>query len=81
VKFNTATHSSKDILDYMHSDLWGPSHKPFLGGAHYMLTIIDDYSRKLWPYFLKDKSEAFSTFKSGRLWLKTKLKRRLKSFC
>jgi 5'-3' exoribonuclease 2 len=66
VKFNTATHSSKDILDYMHSDLWGPSHKPFLGGAHYMLTIIDDYSRKLWPYFLKDKSEAFSTFKKWK---------------
>jgi hypothetical protein len=48
VKFNTATHSSKGILDYVHSDLWGPSHKPSLGGARYMLTIIDDYSRKVW---------------------------------
>jgi hypothetical protein len=28
-----------------------------------MLTIIDDYSRKVWPYFLKDKSEAFSAFR------------------
>jgi hypothetical protein len=66
VKFNTATHSSKGILDYVHSDLWGPSRKSSLGGARYMLTIIDDYSRKVWPYFLKDKSEAFSSFKEWK---------------
>lgn len=24
-----------------------------LTGARYMLTFIDDYSRKVWPYFLK----------------------------
>ena len=63
VKFNTSTHTSKGILDYVHSDLWGPSRKPSLGGARYMLTIIDYYSRKIWPYFLKNKSEAFSAFK------------------
>lgn len=54
VKFNTSTHTSKGILDYVHSDLWGPSRKPSLGGARYMLTIIDDYSKKVWSYFLKD---------------------------
>jgi hypothetical protein len=43
VKFDIATHSSKGILDYVHSDLWGPSRKPSLGGARYMLTVIDDY--------------------------------------
>jgi len=59
VSFNTSTHKSKGILDYVHSDLWGPSRKPSIGSSRYMLTIIDDYSRKVWPYFLKDKSEAF----------------------
>ena len=63
VKFNTSTHTSKGILDYVHSDLWGLSRKPSIGGARYMLTIIDDYSRMVWPCFLKDKSEAFSAFK------------------
>ena len=47
VKFNTSTHTSKGILDYVHSDLWGPYRKPSLGGAQYILTIIDDYSRKV----------------------------------
>ena len=28
VSFNTSTHKSKGILDYVHSDLWGPSRKP-----------------------------------------------------
>jgi hypothetical protein len=67
VKFNTSAHSSKGILDYVQSDLWGSSRKPSLGGARYMLTIIDDYSRKVWPYFFKDKSEAFSAFKEWKV--------------
>ncbi|WVZ81331.1 hypothetical protein U9M48_028721 [Paspalum notatum var. saurae] len=67
VKFNTSRHTTKSILDYVHSDLWGPSRKTSLGGARYMLTIIDDYSRKVWPYFLKHKSEAFSAFKEWKV--------------
>ena len=67
VKFNTSVHTTEGILDYVHSDLWGPSRKHSLGGARYMLTIIDDYSRKVWPYFLKDKSEAFSAFKEWKI--------------
>ena len=51
VKFNTSTHTSKGILDYVHSDLWGPSRKPSLDGARYMLTIIDDYSTKVCSVF------------------------------
>jgi len=30
----------------------------------YLITFIDDYSRKTWVYFLMEKSEAYSTFKS-----------------
>jgi hypothetical protein len=41
VKFNTSVHTTKGTLDYVHADLWGPSRKPSLGGARYMLTIID----------------------------------------
>ena len=67
VKFNTSTHTTEGILDYVHSDLWGPSRKKSLGGASYMLTIIDDYSRKVWPYFLKHKYEAFSAFKEWKI--------------
>lgn len=63
VKFNTQVHTTKGILDYVHSDLWGPSRRKSLGGASYMLTIIDDYLRIVCHYFLKHKYEACSTFK------------------
>ena len=78
VKFNTSTHTSKGILDYVHSDLWGPSRKPSLGGARYLLTIIDYYSRKVWPYFLKDKSEAFSTFKEWKVMIENQTEKKVK---
>jgi hypothetical protein len=32
-----------------------------------MLTTIDDYSHKVWSYLLKDKSEAFSSFKDWKV--------------
>ena len=58
-----AIHKTKGTLDYIHSDLWGPSRAPSKGGARYMLTFIDDYSRKVWVYFLKHKNDVFLTFK------------------
>jgi hypothetical protein len=64
VKLNTSVHTIKGILDYVHADLWGPSRKHSLGGCHYMLTIIDDYFRKVFPYFLKHKYETFDAFKA-----------------
>lgn len=32
-------------------------------GKSYILCFIDDYSRKAWVYFLKEKSEAYNFFK------------------
>ncbi|XP_052484453.1 uncharacterized protein LOC128039833 [Gossypium raimondii] len=34
-----------------------------LGGNRYFISFIDDYSRKLWVYCVKEKSEAFQRFK------------------
>ncbi|GAV82640.1 gag_pre-integrs domain-containing protein [Cephalotus follicularis] len=52
VRFNTGTHSIKDTLDYIHSDLWGPAQVPSKGYALYFVMFIDDFSRKVWVYFL-----------------------------
>ena len=63
MRFKTATHKTKGILDYLHSDIWGPVRTPLKGGAQYFMSLIDDYSKKAWVYFLKNKSEAFAKFK------------------
>ena len=52
----------KTPLEIVHSDLCGPMQTPSLASSHYMLTFIDDYTRKTWVYFLKYKSEVFEKF-------------------
>ena len=67
LKFATSTHQTKSILEYIHSDLWGSPQVPIsLSGAQYFISLVDDYSRKVWLYFLKQKSEAFNKFKEWK---------------
>ncbi|KAK3010795.1 hypothetical protein RJ639_011899 [Escallonia herrerae] len=46
VKFSRAVHTTKGTVDYIHSDRWGPSTVPSKGSGRYMLTFIDEFSRK-----------------------------------
>ncbi|KAL4029866.1 hypothetical protein IC575_008094 [Cucumis melo] len=62
VKFGKGKHTTKGILDYIHSDLWGPTKEVSMGGSRYFISIIDDFSRKVWIYPLKQKDEAFGKF-------------------
>lgn len=63
VSFGSAKHVTKAKLDYIHSDLWGSPNVPrSLGNCQYFVSFIDDWSRKVWIYFLKTKDEAFQTF-------------------
>ena len=70
VKFSKGIHNTKGTLDYLHPDLWGPSRVLSDGGANYMLTIIDDFSRRAWSFFLKNKSDGFATFKEWKILIK-----------
>ncbi|KAL5766903.1 hypothetical protein ACOSP7_017520 [Xanthoceras sorbifolium] len=78
VSFSTAIHRTKGTLDYIHSDLWGPARVPSKGGARYMLTFIDDYSRKVWVYFLKHKNDVFATFKQWKALVEKQTGRKIK---
>jgi len=63
VSFAPAQHVTKEKLAYIHSDLWGSPHNPAsLGNCQYFISFVDDYSRKVWIYFLKKKDEAFEKF-------------------
>ena len=43
------------ILDIVHSDVCGPMSSSSLSGYVYYVSFIDDFSRKTWVYFLKNK--------------------------
>jgi len=51
-------------LELVHSDLCDPMHTTSIGGNRYFLTFIDDYSKKTWVFFLKEKLKVYEYFKS-----------------
>ena len=57
-------HVSKDVLDVVHTDVWGPAKTTSMGGSKFYVTFTDDHTRKVWVYFMKEKSEAFTHFQS-----------------
>jgi transposase InsO family protein len=45
---------------------------PSLNGCLYYVIFSDDYSRKFWIYFLKDKSDTFDKFKEYKAFIEKK---------
>ena len=43
-----------------------------------MLTIINDFSRKVWVFFLKQKGDVFSTFKDWKTMTEKQTRRQMK---
>ena len=62
----TARTPKKEKLELVHSDVWGPAPVPSLGGSRYYVTFIDDSTRKVWVYFMKNKSDVFMAFKKWK---------------
>ncbi|GFW08472.1 retrovirus-related Pol polyprotein from transposon TNT 1-94 [Trichonephila clavipes] len=53
---------SKCPLELLHMDLCGPMPTESQGGNKYFLSIIDDYSRKVTVFPIRNKSDVFHTF-------------------
>lgn len=60
--FNGKGKKADECLQLIHSDVVGPMPIESLGGCKYFVTFIDDYSKKLSVYPLKQKSEVFEMF-------------------
>ena len=58
-----STTRAQKPLKLIHTNVCGPIKPSSLGKNNYFLLFIDDFSRKTWVYFLKQKSEAFRAFK------------------
>ncbi|GJT13376.1 retrovirus-related pol polyprotein from transposon TNT 1-94 [Tanacetum coccineum] len=56
----------------------GPSRVESMSGCRYFLSIVDDYSRRVWVYFLRHKNEAFSKFKECKQLVENQTGRKLK---
>ena len=64
VSFTKTPREPKKLrLEMVHTDVWGPSPVSSLGGSRFYVTFIDDFSQKVWVYFLKHYSDVFAIFK------------------
>lgn len=66
--FSKCGSRASDVLEVVHSDICGPMEVQSLGGSRYYLTFTDDKSRRIFVYFLEEKSaqnvyEAFENFR------------------
>ena len=78
VSFKEASHTTAGVLDYVHSDVCGPISVASYGGACYFVSFIDDYSRKVWVYFIKHKSKVFEIFKQWKAQVENQKNRKVK---
>ena len=54
--------STKQPLELLHLDLFGPMQVRSINHNKYVLVIVDDFSRYTWTFFLKHKNNTFEHF-------------------
>jgi transposase InsO family protein len=62
----------------MHTDLVGPTKTKELKGEKYFMLLVDDYTRMIAVFFLKNKSEAFENFKIYKEMVENEMDSRIK---
>jgi hypothetical protein len=72
-----ATRASQ-LLEIVHTDVCGPMKTTSHSGARYVLTFIDDFSRKTHVYLLKAKGEAFEKIKQYKALVENKIGHKIK---
>ena len=70
---------TKGTLELIHFDACGPMPSICLSGYEYYVTFIDDYSRKTWIQFLKNKIEVFRKFKEFKALIENHSKNKIKT--
>lgn len=60
--FKISMSRATTVLELIHTDLWGPTLIMSHTNAKYYIHFLDDYSRHLWFFPLKSKSDALAAF-------------------
>jgi hypothetical protein len=51
------------MLEFIHTNIFGPTRIIILNGDNYFMLLIYDYSRMTWVTFLREKFQALDKFK------------------
>ncbi|KAK1414359.1 hypothetical protein QVD17_30103 [Tagetes erecta] len=63
LSLNKSSFRSNGILDLIFCDVWGPASDLSFDGHRYFMLCVDQYSKFMWIFHLKQKSDVYSTFK------------------
>ncbi|KAK9209952.1 hypothetical protein WN944_002321 [Citrus x changshan-huyou] len=66
------------VTNLIHFDVWESPDMFIGGGAKYMVTFIDDYSRRCWVYPIKKNSDVFPVFKEYKARVELESGKRIK---
>ncbi|GMF33018.1 unnamed protein product [Phytophthora lilii] len=69
---------SQHVLALVHNDVMGPMNVKTVGGARYVLTFVDDFSRYTTVYFLKNKSEVLIRFMQFKVFTEKQFNQRIR---
>ena len=78
VQFDSSLAYSAVPLELVHTDISGPALVSTRNGVRYFLTFINIFLRKVWVYFMKEKSEVFIRFKVWKAEVEKETSRSLK---
>ena len=78
--FPSSESKAKGILEIIHFDVCGPMSSNSLRGYAYYVSFIDDFSRKTWIYFMKNKDEVFRKFKEFKAFNENHTENKINTF-
>jgi hypothetical protein len=55
---------TSQVGEIIHTDVWGPIDPVSIGGSRYFVSFTDDFTRKSFVYFMKERNQLYKIFKS-----------------
>ncbi|UYV72349.1 hypothetical protein LAZ67_9002732 [Cordylochernes scorpioides] len=75
---SVTTNCTTKPLELVHMDLCGPMPYQSLGGSKYFFVLVDDFSRRTFIYFLKNKDETLGKFEEFKARVENELNLKMK---
>ncbi|PWA81457.1 ribonuclease H-like domain-containing protein [Artemisia annua] len=79
-RFLMGTGSERGGLYFLDEDVWGPYKVTSREGFKYFLIVVDDYTRSVWVFLMKSKSEVFYHIVSFFNLIKNQFEKTIKVF-
>jgi len=58
--------------------VWGPAKTPSIGGKHYFVTFVDDFSRRVWVFTMNNKNDVLEIFLKWKAQVENQTGRKIK---